>query len=284
MRTINLGRLTVGAGLVALILVGCGFGGGGMPMKPEPEPEPLPTLVGTWRSAVENTWIDSDTGQMMSSSTMLTFIGDRAIAIVSVYADGVHSWYGFHASGWEATETAVTRHWFWDRTDDDQDNPTHGRVEKAYSWGDDERRVLVMEKWSAFDPETETERWQRVPVDTLPSPVGSWRYERDDDDLYELTIGLDRTFELVRTRPHEVQTITGTGTLDLENYFVHLADLHEVETDGEGNVIEEGPYRGGSGRAAFVPYDRGIALSPPWDDLDDDIPYGVYSLFFEPAQ
>ena len=281
MRLAKWGKLGIAAVFVATILISCGSGGG-MPIATEPDPKPLPTLTGTWHRTT--TWTSSR-GVVWRSDFLLTFVGGRAIRIITSHNETTGEVRnGSLASGWEATESTVARLWYEDHSDDQQDNPEHGSVDKTYHWGNDERSVLFVHEWRFLSPADSYDRWERVSADTLPSPVGSWRFEHDHDDLYELTIGVDGRFELKRTRPTFTWTLTGTGTLDLENYLVDLVDLEEMETDAEGNLVNAGPWRSGAGRAAFVPSVRGIVVSPPWHEQDAEIPYGEYDLFFERAQ
>ena len=278
MRTLRICRLA-GAGLVALIVVACG-GGGGMPMTTEPEPGPLPTLVGTW--ALTETWTTDD-GEARTSVERLTFVGDRAIVSNRVYdAAGNVLWHWFVASGWEhVDDTTINRLWFEDFTEDDVDNPEHGSVMKSYHWGNAERSVLFLHQWArdgvAFD------RYERVPADTLPSPVGTWRYVRDDGTM-ELTIGLDGSFALRDTAADgTVWIMTGTGVLNVATYTISLTGV-EISNEDANGVVTFGPEQygdDGTGQVAFAPFDGGYAVSAPWDERDN--PYGYYWLFFEPA-
>ena len=121
-------------------------------------------------------------------------------------------------------------------------------------------------------------RYERVPVDALPSPLGLWRVS-SDDDLYELTIGSDGTFELINTRPDSVVwRLTGVWVLDLKNNFINLSDLEMTQWHADG-VLDFGleRWRDGVGRAAFAPFDKGIAVSAPWDEDErsDSVPRRV---------
>ena len=168
--------------LTWVILAGC-RGGGGMPMTMEPEP--LPTLVGTW--AMTQTWTSPD-GEARRGNYRLTFVGDRAIEVTTVYdqhGDLVGS--SMSASGWEETDTnTVTRLWFYDYTfDDGLYNPVHGSVAKKFSWGNEERSVLFIHNWDRGDSDyVSFHRYERVPEDTLPSPVGSWSYVEYNGGLF----------------------------------------------------------------------------------------------------
>ena len=281
MRTLKIGRVAGAILVVPLVVVACARGGG---MKMEPEPEPLSlSLVGTWRTT--DTWTTDD-GEARTAVDLLTFVGDRAVNTTTIY-DGANDVLGnwFLASGWEEIDdTTITRFWFEDFTEDDVHNPTHGSVEKSYHWGNAEHSVLFLHQWGS--PYTSGEayhRYERVALDTLPSPVGAWRYE-SRDDVYELTIGLDGSFVFAHTEEDGiVWRLTGVGVLNLEDYTIALTGLEYSETDASG-VVTFGPetWHDGVGRVAFAPFDRGYAVSTPWDERDE--PYGFYWLFFEPAE
>ena len=126
-----------------------------------------------------------------------------------------------------------------------------------------------------------------MPADQIPViPVGDWRFIDVNDEIeqYDLTILEDGSFTLIRTRKTDVWHLTGHGMPDLENNLIHLSNLQETDYDPDGNVTEEtNPYRDGTGVVAFVPYDRGFAISPPWvEGVEERSPYGRYYLEFEP--
>ncbi len=280
------GRLALAAILVATILVACGRGGG-MPMTtdPEPDPEPAPTLVGTWRTT--EAWTDYETGEARTSVTLLTFIGGRAIAAETAFDQhGNRLWSGASASGWEATETTVTRLWFEDVTfDGDEYAPVHGRVEKAYYWGNDERSVVLMHAWYWTDESSTFLRYERVP-DAMPDLVGRWT-STEPSPGSTLTVGADGSvvfdepgYLVVDEDGTEVEVtfrLAGTGAFDPATGFLTLTDATlsslngAVGPDDHSHPLEDGT------RLAVAPAVDGIVLSNYWDEtIGEDAPYGAY--------
>ena len=268
--------------LVAATLAACS--GGGVPMTSEPDPEPLPTLEGSWRRT--DTYV-SAAGDTWRYEFYLTFTGDRAIRATMSFNETtgrVVRW--VNNRGAELADTTTTVRWFEDLTEDEQDNPVHGSVEKAYHWGNAERSVVFLHQWSSLFPVNSFERWERVPADTLASPVGSWQFESSNSSVIDLTIAPDGTFVLTDNRADGVVwQLSGTATPDLANYAVNLSNLVVTQWNAQGTVeIGPEPWEDQEGRAAFVPFHRGIAVSPPWDERDPDVsPYGNYWMFFERA-
>ena len=283
------GRLAVAAILVATILVSCGRGGG-MPMTADPEP--LPTLVGTWRTT--DAWTDHETGEARSSVILLTFIGDRAIAVETIqdqHGDTLWSW--SYASGWEATDTTVTRLWFEDVTYDDDDyEPVHGRVEKAYYWGNDERNVLLMDAWEWTDATSTILRYERVP-DAMPELVGRWTSTGLNEGR-TLTVGADGSvvFDMPGYRVEDDGTevdvtlrLAGTGAFDPDTGFLTLTDatwssLNAADgSDDHSHPLEDGT------RLAVAPAVDGIVLSDFWHETTGEgSPYGEYLIHLVRAE
>ena len=285
------GRLALAAILVATMLVACGRGGG-MPMTTDPEPEPLPTLVGTWRTT--DAWTDSETGEARTSVTLLTFIGGRAIAVETAFDQhGNRLWYWASASGWEATDTTVTRLWFEDLTfGDDEYAPVHGRVEKAYDWGNDERSVLLMHEWVWTDESSTFLRYERVP-DAMPDLVGRWT-STEPNPGRTLTVGADGSvvFDgpgyLVSDDGTEVAVtfrLAGTGAFDPATGFLTLTDATSSSLNAaDGSDDSSDPLEDGT-RLAVAPAVDGIVLSNFSDETnEEDFPYGDYVIHLERAE
>lgn len=287
------GRLAHAAILVATFLVACGRGGG-MPMTtdPEPDPEPLPTLVGTWRTT--DAWTDYETGEARTSVVWLTFIGERAIAVETDFDQhGNRLWSWASASGWEATETTVTRLWFEDVTfGNDEYAPVHGRVEKAYYWGNDERSVVLMQAWDRTDESSTFLRYERVP-DAMPDLVGRWT-STEPDPGSTLTVGADGSvvFDepgfIVHEDGTEVEVtfrLAGTGAFDPATGFLTLTDATlsspngAVGPDDHSHPLEDGT------RLAVAPAVDGIMLSDYWlETIGEGSPYGDYWMHLERAE
>lgn len=121
--------------------------------------------------------------------------------------------------------------------------------------------------------------------DALPdSMVGTWRIDDLFGNTFLLRIGTDGSFELVVYEfGNRYVRLTATGAVvDLEHYVVHLSDLTEAKwIDGAWNDADwHGPWEG-SGSFRFVPYHRGIVVSPPWDERNPEMPHGYYGMYFE---
>ena len=100
-----------------------------------------------------------------------------------------------------------------------------------------------------------------------------------------LTVEADGTFDLTHNGADgSAWRGTGAGVIDIESGFVNLTDFEETVWDVQGQV-EFGPslWNGdGIARVAFVPFDRGVAVSGPWnEEVDPMHPYGYYRLLFE---
>ena len=215
----------------------------------------------------------------------------RAIAAETVFdQDGNRLWSWTSASGWEATETTVTRLWFEDPTfGDDEYAPVHGRVEKAYDWGNDERSVLLMHEWVWTDESSTFLRYERVP-DAMPDLVGRWT-STEPNPGRTLTAGADGSvvFDQPGYRLEDDGTevdvtlrLAGTGAFDPATGFLTLTDatwssLNAADgSDDRSDPLEDGI------RLAVAPAVDGIVLSDFAHETNEEhSPYGDYVIPLE---
>lgn len=281
-------RPAIVASMAFLGFVVMACSGGGMASRsadPEPTQPELPSLLGTWQWSLPL----ADGGEYHQ---MLTFTEDgRAILAI---VDGGARW--TVESGWtDQTATTVTRLWFEDATDDGVDNPTHGSMVLDYTLIGD---VLTVQWAGASEP------WQRVSADALlrqHGPPGVWSLLDPDSAEpkgFILVIADSGEFALREHRPDpvvpDVWELTGVAELDLPNYAIKLSELTvttydacyvgAVECHGEIRYGPEPWEEGDTSRLAFAPFQGGIAVSPPWHEMEDQLdefPYGTYWMFLQ---
>ena len=268
---------TLGAALVAFVLTGCAAA----VSKPAPAEPPHP-LVGTWRATLESRvrfegdeiWRDTRV------EAWLTFTGERAIRVRDVFdaTTGEYLLSTSSASGWRATDTAVTRYW----TPAEFSISLPGTsVEKAYQWGNDERTVLIVDAWSALEDVPDTEEYERVPDADLPAITGRWQADHGFIGQIDLEVS-DESFEYRSTEEDSTVWVL-TGNVDsIGSGIVQLSHLQVTTYDSAG-AVTHGPEDwggGSSGRLAYVPRHRGLAVSLPWFENDEERPYGGYFFYF----
>ena len=270
--------------VAAALLAGCP-GGTPKDAAETAETEPLPTLIGTWQST--NTFVED--GRTLTEVMLLTLIGERFIESHASYdAEGQTVGVGHDQGGWTADDAMIEKRW----------HPGEdGSVAKKYFWGDAGRTFMYVQCWTCDHHHANFARLERVP-DALPVAdlFGTWMLtEEGGEATWTLMISPDATFSLLRVNPDGGRFhISGKGTVDLENYFIHLTELTR-HSHREGR--EDMPWGGGVGRAAFAPaVNGGIHVSWPWHEppiidaraeRDENVelePYGNYWMLFEKVE
>ena len=254
------------------------------PIPPAPTP---PGLTGTWK--YESTYVED--GQMLTETMFLTLVGERFIEGFAKYdAAGVEVDDWFHQGGWEATDTTITKRWSLD------DNGATDSVTKSFYWGDDQHGSIFVHCWTCDDPATNYQRMERIaPTVLQPANLfGTWSYEQEHG-VVSIAIAADGSF--LFTFPEQGtadrNTITGKGTLDLDNYVINLTDLVRYDAENGETRVFLGylDVADGIGRIAFAPAPNGIRVSDVWNEPPTNMrlhealghrlrPYGNYWRLF----
>ena len=151
-----------------------------------------------------------------------------------------------------------------------------GRSVLVWSYYFNGRHVLDRSQNDAEAPADDFE------VVLTPPLIGRYRFVDPWGSVFDLTL-LPGRFELRYKDLGAMEwVLSGTAMIDLDNGRAELTDLQRIKwTDGKKGEPE--PYNDGAGSIAFVPFGRGIALSPPWDEANPEMPLGYYGMFFERA-
>ena len=256
--------------------------------EPEPPPPPPPGLTGTWNRTA--TFVED--GQMRTEVMYLTLTAERFIeGFVLLNADGmvIDDWH--HQGTWEATDTTITKVW---------GDPATDSVVKSFYWGDAQHGSIFVNCWTCDHRETSYERMERIAPDVLdPANLfGTWSLQTEEG-VTSVTIAPDGTFLYTFPEPGktELNTITGKGSLDLDNYYINLTDLVRYDADNGETRVFLGFLDGvdGTGRVAFAPAPNGIRVSPLWSEPPADMllhqafghelePYGNYWMLLTKPQ
>ena len=126
---------------------------------PDPVPSVLqPTIVGTWQHTIR--WTDRATQADRHAVLWLTFVGERAILVESGYTEGEFNYSHAWESGFEFTDTTVTRLTFESPRNDREGDPIHGSLEKSYYWANEDRSAVFMQSWLSETANPEFFRWK----------------------------------------------------------------------------------------------------------------------------
>lgn len=256
------------------------------------EEPPLPTLLGVWRGA-ELVTVD---GMEVEVSYILTFTKSR---YVHERREPIPRGFRFQVrSGtWSSTDEIVTK-----------TRLRGGRerkevvVQKQYSWGDEERNVLVMHPWEADTERDYSIEYTREPAITLELISGTWQYRyrlTDDPNVdgevvegaEKLTIG-DERCSLRREHQRDIIDtldfieVSGPCEVDLEElrvtFTVDETQGHNWYWEIVGTTLTFAFAPSGSPgsiRVSFFwreqTFDESTGM---WELGNSEFPYGEYDL------
>jgi hypothetical protein len=256
------------------------------------EEPPLPTLMGVWRGTE---MVEQD-GMEIEATYILTFTKSRYIHVLrEPTGDGYFT--QVRSGTWSSTDEIVTK------------TRLRGRggeevvVQKEYSWGDQERNVLVMHPWR-WDRELDYSiEYTREPAITRESISGTWRdrYHRDDDPEVDgeiiagsegVTIGAERCSirleeqEDVRNALNFIE-VSGPCEVDLEELRVSFT-VDRTDADNwlwpkvEGTTLTYAFAPSVDAASIHVSFYRSEQTrnrtTEKWELGNSEFPYGNYDL------
>ena len=181
------------------------------------------------------------------------------LLVLAVGVAGAETWHRTETWADDDAEVWRAEHWL---------TRAGGRTVLVWSYYFDGRHALDR---SQNDAELPAAGFTRVD----PPPVaGRYRFVDTFGSVFDLTL-LSGRFELRYKDPGAmVWVLEGAAALDLPNGRAALTGLQRTKWDDDGVAGAPESYQGGAGSIAFVPFERGLALSPPWDEQDPDWPRG----------